>query len=683
MSTLKWTTYAMPAASLGKENPLPDLKGAGDPHAEIAVDHTTITPEESKYMGWARVSTILPYTMQDGYNREKRTRDFKAAVLENEHLRATFLPQLGGRLWSLFDKDAGKELLHVNPVFQPCNLALRNAWISGGVEWNCGIVGHTPFTVSDMACQELAFSDGTPVLRMFQYERVRHLFYRVEAFLPDGAKEVFVRVRIDNATKDDTAVYWWSNMAVDESEEKRVVVPAHQAFRFGYGGKTSKVDIPYMTVEADKLSGQSAKLVREAGGTQDWDISHTTQLPQAMDFFFDVHKDARPFVTALDKDGYGMCQTSTHELRGRKLFVWGMGEGGRHWQTFLAKEGCAYIELQSGLARTQLEHLPMAGGASISWLESYGAVKADPARVHGKDWADAVAAVDTALESVRPAKALETWHQRMKDEIDVKNGKVMHKGMGFAHAQKALLGDAFDTAGLELSAMRIGKAEELWMTLAKTGVLPCPDPLEEPLSYQIGQEWTDTLYASVTEGKSDHWFAHYQLGVMADARGEHEAARRSYETSLERAENPWALRCIALLDGKAGELEKAAGKLLRAAKMKPIRPLVIEALDAMRKAEQYEEMLALLEEIPSSIRALGRVKTMEITALMRTQRYEEARVLLEGKIVLTDVREGEVQLTNMWFELMACMKKGDASEENVAWAKDNLKPPKHLDFRMN
>jgi len=325
----------------------------------------------------------------------------------------------------------------------------------------------------------------------------------------------------------------------------------------------------------------------------------------------------------------------------------------------------------------------MAGGASISWLESYGAVKADPARVHGKDWSDAVAAVDEALESVRPAKGLEDWHARMKEEIDPKNGKVMHKGMGFAHAQKALLGDVFDTVGLELSAMRIGKAEEIWMTLAKTGVLPCPDPLEEPLSYQIGKEWTDCLFASVCEGKSDHWFAHYQLGVMADARGEHEAARRSYEVSLARAENPWALRCIALMEGKAGELAAAAEKLQRAAQMKPIRPLVIEALDAMRKAEQYEEMLALLETIPASVRSLGRVKTMEITALMRTGRVEEARVLLEGKIVLTDVREGEIQLTNMWFELMAIKKFGKADEEGIAWAKENLKPPKHLDFRVN
>ena len=123
--------------------------------------------------------------------------------------------------------------------------------------------------------------------------------------------------------------------------------------------------------------------------------------------------------------------------------------------------------------------------------------------------------------------------------------------------------------------------------------------------------------------------------------------------------------------------------MLTAVQMKPIRPLAIEALDALCKAERYEAMLALLETLPAAIRTLGRVKTMEITALMRTQRYEQARELLEGKIVLTDVREGEVQLTNMWFELMARIEKGDASEESIAWARETLKPPKHLDFRMN
>lgn len=683
MSTLTITTYSMPAASLGEANPLPDLGGVGDAHAQIVIDEETVTPEEAKYMGWGRVHTILPYTIQDGYNRTRRSRAFKAAVLENEHLRATFLPELGGRLWSLVDKDAGRELLHVNPVFQPCNLALRNAWISGGVEWNCGIIGHTPFTVDDMACERLNFADGTPVLRMFQYERVRHLFYRVEAFLPDGAKELYVRVRIDNATKEDTAVYWWSNMAVNEREDVRVVVPAERAYRYGYGGKLSKVPVPYMRAEADKLKGSAAKLARENGGYLDWDITKTMTLPQSMDFFFDVPQAARPFIAAPGKDGYGMCQTSTGELRGRKLFVWGMGAGGRHWQEFLSKKGSAYIELQSGLAHTQLEHLPMAGGASISWLESYGAVQADPARVHGQDWHEAVQAVASALDAERPAQALEDWHARAKQELDGRTGEVLHRGMGFARCEAALLGDAFDTQGLNMEAMRLTDEEQPWLTLAQTGELPCPDPLDNVLSYQISPAWRKKLYESVCEGKSDHWFAHYQLGVMADAQGDSASARGSYERSLALERNPWALRCLALLDRREGNAERAVDRLCEAARMKPIRPLAVEALTALLDTKQYARMLSLLEVIPEAVRKLGRVKTLEIAALMRTDRLDEAQALLESRIVLTDVREGDVLLTDLWFELMARRERGSADEESLAWARENLKPPRALDFRMS
>jgi hypothetical protein len=53
-------------------------------------------------------------------------------VLENDILKATFMPVSGGRLWSLYHKPEQRELLNRNPVFQPANLANRNAWFSGG-----------------------------------------------------------------------------------------------------------------------------------------------------------------------------------------------------------------------------------------------------------------------------------------------------------------------------------------------------------------------------------------------------------------------------------------------------------------------------------------------------------------------------------------------------------------------
>lgn len=46
MSTLTFTSYEMPAASLGRDNPLPDLGGVGDAHAKIVIDEASVTPEE-------------------------------------------------------------------------------------------------------------------------------------------------------------------------------------------------------------------------------------------------------------------------------------------------------------------------------------------------------------------------------------------------------------------------------------------------------------------------------------------------------------------------------------------------------------------------------------------------------------------------------------------------------------
>ena len=79
-------------------------------------------------------TTTVSYIHQDVYKRQlpdhaalaakRAPRAFRAAILENEFLRAVFLPELGGRLWSLFDKKAGRELLYVNDAVRYCNCLL-------------------------------------------------------------------------------------------------------------------------------------------------------------------------------------------------------------------------------------------------------------------------------------------------------------------------------------------------------------------------------------------------------------------------------------------------------------------------------------------------------------------------------------------------------------------------------
>ena len=87
----------------------------------------TLRPEEEKLLGANTGYRVLPYRVIDKYDRNKKMITLKTAVLENDKLIATFLPEQGGRLWSLKNKATGKEVLYKNPVFQPANLGIRNA----------------------------------------------------------------------------------------------------------------------------------------------------------------------------------------------------------------------------------------------------------------------------------------------------------------------------------------------------------------------------------------------------------------------------------------------------------------------------------------------------------------------------------------------------------------------------
>ena len=139
------------------------------------------------------------------------------AILENRHLRAVVLLDLGGRLWSLEDKVAGRELLYNNDRIQLGNLGLRNAWFPGGVEWNLGTTGHTALTCSPVHAASLELPDGAPGLRIYEWERMRDLVYQVDFRLGPGSRHLAVDITVTNPNADAVPVYWWSNIAVASS----------------------------------------------------------------------------------------------------------------------------------------------------------------------------------------------------------------------------------------------------------------------------------------------------------------------------------------------------------------------------------------------------------------------------------------------------------------------------------
>jgi hypothetical protein len=110
--------------------------------------------------------------------------------MENDFLRAEFIPALGGRLWSLYDKQRKRDILYRNPVFRPANLAIREAWFSGGIEWNIGRLGHSVHTCAPVFAGVVG-DTGQSVLRLWEFERQTRLFWRIEFTLPDDSAAFF------------------------------------------------------------------------------------------------------------------------------------------------------------------------------------------------------------------------------------------------------------------------------------------------------------------------------------------------------------------------------------------------------------------------------------------------------------------------------------------------------------
>lgn len=47
-----------------------------------------------------------------------------------------------------------------NDVLRFSNLAIRNAWFSGGVEWNLGIIGHNPLSTEPLYVAKTQTDEG-------------------------------------------------------------------------------------------------------------------------------------------------------------------------------------------------------------------------------------------------------------------------------------------------------------------------------------------------------------------------------------------------------------------------------------------------------------------------------------------------------------------------------------------
>ena len=671
MTGLLKTRLPIPSVKLGGENTLPLLYDAYLPRE--APD--SCLPEDAElFLGYGGMRTAFPYQAQDCYGRELSEPGPEAVILENDFLRATFVPSLGGKLWSLFDKVKGKELLFANHVFRPAYLALRNAWASGGVEWNCGaVIGHHPHTCSPMFTALISEEEsglGCPVLRMYQFERIRAVVQQMDFWLPEGAKFLHCRMRVVNDARTATAMYWWSNIAVPSCPEARCVVPAEGAFT-PVDGKITRVPVPFYN------------------GV---DISYPTQNPIAVDYFFDTYRDRRPYTSHLDGSGYGLFQTSTARLKGRKLFVWGRGQGGAKWQEYLSGDDGRgnysdgrYCEIQCGLANSQYECLPMPPKTAWEWMEYYGPVTADPQKIHGT-WQEAQAELESRLDALIPAEEMERELAATHSMATAHLGEILCYGDGWA----ALENIRREKAGMpplcpHLDFGTTGAQQQPWLTLLETGSMQDPqwaDSRIPPRSYQRRDEWRKLLKAAAAGPDRDYWLTHYLLACVWISEGEEDRAEAALTRSLALERNAWNLYAQAEFLRIHGDITGSARQMLEAFRLAPEDDSLCKRTAALLvNAQLWQELEDFLSLLSPAQKLLPRIRLCLAISAEKQDKLEEAEEILmtHGGLEIPDIREGEISITELWFDL----EEKKAARAGIPFDRATAKPPKKFDFRMN
>ena len=692
--SVKVKIMTIPGAPLEGCNPLPMFHKKTPTQMNVCDNF----PEELMVDLCGR-TRILPYLMQDRYSRKRLPIKMKSIEMENKYLKAVFWPENGGRLYSLFDKMKKRDLLMTNPVYQPGNLAIRNAWFSGGIEWNFGCLGHNVFTCDHLYAAVLKDEQGNDFVRFYEYERSKGNLFQVDFHLPEDSPLLYSHVKVFNPNEYDTTTYWWTNIAIPEDGNTRVLSSSDKVIVMMGGKGLSYEQMPYLSSFEGK------------------DLSYPHNATRSYDHFYQVPDGTKTaWEAGAYNDGTVFFDRSTAPLLYHKMFCWGNHTAGKRWQDFLSDPDKGdYIEVQAGFARSQMHDKLFPAKSSIEWTQCFGGATLDREQLHQEDFEAANAYLDSYIESVIGEDELlsrnETFSRLAEKAVNEEN--LIHMGSGWGaleEMRRAACGeDAFPKSVCFPNAT-IGEEQYPWYALLTEGKLPEESPEQIPSSWMVSGKWMKLLEESMEKNGED-WYSMLHYGVMLYEKmdEEHvaftasrwteypkytELARKAFLRSVTLNPSVWALRCLFCIERDAGNDELAEIYYDKAFELEAAYvdfAFAAEYMNWLNSKKKYEKSWKLYSSLPESIKKVDRMMLCAAKAAIKLRKIEFISTVFEREYA--DIREGEASLTDIWFEYCAlklAKERGLGEDINAeeldqlvdeAW--DTCPPPHAIDFRMS
>lgn len=294
-----------------------------------------------------------PYTLRENITDHRRDTAWRAVYLENEYLKCSVLPDIGGHLYTCIDKVSGQPMFYANPSIKKAQIGYRGAWAAFGIEFNFP-VSHNWVSMSPVDFSLAKNADGSASVFVSNIDRPYGMQWTVELRLAPASAVLEQRVTLYNRSDVRHRFYWWSNAAVRVWDDSKIWYPMRWAASHGF-------------TEVETWPVNSASLDLSV-------IRNQTRGPVSQF----VHGSREPFMGIYHpKTQTGVAHYATYaDLPAKKIWSWGVDADGLDWRRALSDDNSAYVEVQAGLMRNQETYAFLEPRQSIHFTEYWMPVRA-------------------------------------------------------------------------------------------------------------------------------------------------------------------------------------------------------------------------------------------------------------------------------------------------------------------
>ena len=303
-----------------------------------------------------------PYFRYDGSTHDGVMRTWRTVVLENENVRVTLMPEIGGKVWGATDKKTGTDFIYYNHVVKFRDVAMRGPWCSGGIEFNFGIMGHAPSCATPVDWAVRTNADESVSVFVSSADYITRSQWQVEVRLAPGAEEFETRTTWFNSSGLPQPYYHWMNAAFSLKGNPRFIFPGTSYI--GHEGDVHAWPRDAAGHELDVYKGNAF------GGPKSYHV-----LPG----------DAGVYAIWWPESAVGAVHRSASwEKYGRKIWLWALSREGGIWEDLLTDADGQYTELQSGRCfnqprlgnyRTPFKHPVFSPGSTERFAERWGVLR--------------------------------------------------------------------------------------------------------------------------------------------------------------------------------------------------------------------------------------------------------------------------------------------------------------------